>query len=78
MEDPIAAEEVLRERRADLVAIGRALIADPDLPRKILEGRFEEIIECVRCNELCFGNLEKGIPISCSRNPETGMEYQRW
>ena len=78
MEDPIAAEEVLREQRADLVAIGRALIADPDLPRKILEGRFEEIIECVKCNELCFGNLEKGIPIGCTRNPETGMEYQRW
>ncbi|MFB3882277.1 MAG: hypothetical protein ACE149_13505 [Armatimonadota bacterium] len=78
MEDPVAAEEVLREGRADLVAIGRALIADPDLPRKILEGRFAEIIECVKCNDLCYGNLEKGIPIGCSRNPETGREYERW
>jgi len=78
MEDPLAAEEVRKQGKADLVAIGRALIADPDLPRKILEGRFAEIIGCVKCNELCFGNLEQGIPIGCAQNPETGREYERW
>lgn len=78
MEDPVAAEEVLRQGKADLVAIGRALIADPELPRKILEGRFSEIIACVKCNQLCFGNLDQGIPIGCTQNPETGREYERW
>jgi 2,4-dienoyl-CoA reductase-like NADH-dependent reductase (Old Yellow Enzyme family) len=78
MEDPVAAEEVLRQGKADLVAIGRALIADPDLPRKMLEGRFDEVIKCTKCNDRCSGNLEQGIPIGCTQNPETGSEYERW
>jgi 2,4-dienoyl-CoA reductase-like NADH-dependent reductase (Old Yellow Enzyme family) len=76
MEDPEAAEKALRKEKADLVAIGRALIADAHLPRKWLEGRREEIIECIKCDEMCFGNLEKGIPIGCSQNREAGLEYR--
>ena len=59
--------EALNEGRCDLVAIGRGLIADPDWPTKVREGRFGEIVECVRCNEKCFGNLRKGIPIECTQ-----------
>ncbi len=76
MEDPQAAERALRDRKADLVAIGRALIADAHLPRKWLEGRAGEIIECVKCNSKCFGSLETGTPIGCSQNPDAGLEYQ--
>jgi 2,4-dienoyl-CoA reductase-like NADH-dependent reductase (Old Yellow Enzyme family) len=76
MEDPEAAEAVLAEGKADLVAVGRALIADPDLPRRIMAGRRGEIIECVKCNDKCFGNLEAGVPIGCSQNPNVGLEYQ--
>ncbi len=76
MEDPYAAEAVLRTGKADLVAIGRALITDPDLPRKVLEGRIDEIKACIKCNEKCFGNLTAGIPITCSVNPEAGEEYR--
>ncbi len=76
MEDPIAAEEVLHQGRADLVAIGRALIADPGLPRKILDGRFDEIVRCTKCNEACFGSLETGAPLACIVNPEVGREYE--
>jgi len=59
--------EVLNEGRADLVAIGRGLIADPDWPIKVKEDRRDDIVECVRCNEKCFGNLREGIPIECTQ-----------
>jgi len=59
--------EALREGRADLIAVGRALIADPDWPLKVQEGRFDEIVKCTRCDEKCFGNLRKGIPIACTQ-----------
>lgn len=59
--------EALAAGRADLIAVGRGLIADPDWPTKVREGRFDEIIHCIRCNEKCFGNLERGLPIECSQ-----------
>jgi 2,4-dienoyl-CoA reductase-like NADH-dependent reductase (Old Yellow Enzyme family) len=58
--------EVLNEGRADLVAVGRGLIADPDWPIKVREGRLEEIVECVRCNTKCYGHLRQGIAIECA------------
>ncbi len=57
--------EVLNQGRADLVAIGRGLIADPEWPQKVKEGRFQEIVECLDCRKKCSGNLQKGIPIEC-------------
>jgi len=59
--------EVLNEGRADLVAVGRGLIADPDWPIKVREGHLVEIVKCVRCNEKCHGNLGKGIPVECTQ-----------
>ena len=59
--------EVLNEGRADLVAVGRGLIADPLWPRKVQEGRYGEIVTCTHCDELCHGNLRKGIPIACTQ-----------
>jgi len=76
MEDPDAAEAVLQERKADLAAIGRGLLADPFWPRKVEEDRRDEIIECIKCNEFCFGNLGKGVPIGCTQNPRTGHEHE--
>ena len=57
----------MNQGRADLVAVGRGLIADPDWPIKVREGRFDEIVRCVRCNEKCHGNLKKGIPVECAQ-----------
>ena len=68
-----AAESVLEQGRADLIAIGRGLIADPELPIKLRDGR--GIIECKECNEKCFGNLRKGTPIGCAQNETSGREY---
>jgi len=59
--------KVLNEGRADLVAVGRGLIADPDWAIKVREGRFGEIVKCVCCGEKCFGNMRKGIPVECSQ-----------
>lgn len=51
--DPILAERILREGRADFVAMGRALLADPELPNKAKEGRMNDIRRCIYCNN-CF------------------------
>jgi len=59
--------EALNAGRADLIAVGRGLIADPDWPIKVRDGRFDQIVQCIRCDEKCFGNLERGIPIECSQ-----------
>ena len=58
--------EVLREGRAHLVAIGRALIADPEWAEKVRAGRIDQIVECVYCDE-CFNDLAAGIHVGCSQ-----------
>ncbi len=65
MDDPERAVAALQDNRADLIAIGRGLIADPQWPNKVREGRLGEIVECLKCNEKCHGNLSKGLPIAC-------------
>jgi 2,4-dienoyl-CoA reductase-like NADH-dependent reductase (Old Yellow Enzyme family) len=56
--------EVLNEDRADLVAIGRGLIADPDWPQKVAEGRLDEIVRCVQCDG-CHRDLRQGVEVEC-------------
>jgi 2,4-dienoyl-CoA reductase-like NADH-dependent reductase (Old Yellow Enzyme family)/thioredoxin reductase len=68
------AEEVIREGRADLVSMGRALIADPHLPRKSIEGRTKEITPCISCNR-CIHYLRKS-EVRCAVNPEAGNELE--
>ncbi len=67
LDESSRALEALNEHRADLVAIGRGLIADPDWPIKMLEGQEDAIVRCIRCDVKCFGNLRKGIPIECTQ-----------
>ncbi len=69
---PELANQILEENKADLVSMGRALIADPHLPMKTLQGRREEIIPCISCNR-CILSIRKG-PLQCAVNPETGRE----
>jgi 2,4-dienoyl-CoA reductase (NADPH2) len=71
------AEKVLQEGKADLIGIGRSLIADPYLPAKAVDGRFEEIRPCIYCCVGCLGSvLEKGAPVACSVNPMAGREIE--
>lgn len=72
--DPEMAESVLRSNKADLVAMGRASIADPFMPKKIVEGRTENILRCIGCRQGCSARSSAGEPILCMVNPLTGME----
>ena len=72
--DPSLAEEALKKKRADLIAMGRALIADPDLPEKIESGRPEDIRTCLRCNEGCSSRVRQGKTQRCAVNAEVGRE----
>ena len=69
---PELANRILEEKKADLISMGRALIADPELPAKALQGKPEEIIPCISCNR-CIQNIRKGA-LACAVNPETGRE----
>ncbi len=71
--DEDVAEHILEEEKADLVAMGRALIADPSLPEKLQQGH-EPIIRCISCNEGCVGGSARGTGIGCALNPLSGME----
>jgi mycofactocin system FadH/OYE family oxidoreductase 2 len=74
--DPVQAEEILAGGIADLVAMTRALLADPELPRKAQEGRLDDIRQCMGANEYCIGRLYVGLPISCVQNPVIGREAE--
>jgi len=69
---PELANQILEENKADLISMGRALIADPNLPMKALQERTEEIIPCISCNR-CIASIRKGA-LQCAVNPETGRE----
>jgi len=60
----------------DLIGAARPSIADPFLPKKIEEGRFEDIRECIGCN-MCYTGDQLGIPIRCTQNPTMGEEWRR-
>jgi 2,4-dienoyl-CoA reductase-like NADH-dependent reductase (Old Yellow Enzyme family) len=71
------AESILREGKADLVALGRPLIADPDWPRKLAEGRDDEIVGCLWENAGCLrDSIHRGLPIRCIQNPDVGFEHE--
>jgi 2,4-dienoyl-CoA reductase-like NADH-dependent reductase (Old Yellow Enzyme family)/thioredoxin reductase len=71
--NPAMADEILRDGKADLVSMGRALLADPHMPIKAREGHMEEINFCISCNR-CIQTYRKG-EVRCAVNPETGNEY---
>ncbi|UCF90373.1 MAG: FAD-dependent oxidoreductase [Desulfobacterales bacterium] len=72
--NPVMANHIIGEGQADLIAMGRALIADPHLPAKAKEARFEQIIPCISCNR-CIQTLRKDA-VRCAVNPEAGNETQ--
>jgi len=60
----------------DFIGAARPSIADPFLPKKIEEGRIEDIRECIGCN-VCYSGDGKGVPIRCTQNPTMGEEWRR-
>ena len=61
---------------ADFIGCARPSIADPFLPRKVEEGREDDIRECIGCN-ICRSANNMGAPIRCTQNPTMGEEYRR-
>jgi mycofactocin system FadH/OYE family oxidoreductase 2 len=74
--DPAQAERILNDNQADLVGMARALICDPEWPNKAREGRPDEIRKCIACNQRCYMNFQKRLPISCTLNPAAGREKE--
>jgi 2,4-dienoyl-CoA reductase-like NADH-dependent reductase (Old Yellow Enzyme family) len=71
--DPVVANQVLEDGVADFVAIGRPLLADAYLPKKAQEGRLDDIMLCIYCNNGCTENRLIGRN-RCAVNPELGQE----
>jgi 2,4-dienoyl-CoA reductase (NADPH2) len=74
--DPAVARELLADGACDMVAMGRALIADPQLPEKARTGREQDIVHCVACGQGCFDNLFKMKSVECLCNPRAGHELE--
>ena len=60
----------------DMIGAARPSIADPFLPKKIEEGRVDEIRECIGCN-ICVMSDQISVPIRCTQNPTMGEEWRR-
>jgi mycofactocin system FadH/OYE family oxidoreductase 2 len=74
IKDPALAEDILASGKADMVAMTRAQIADPEFSTKVREGREDELVHCIRGNQGCIGRVFKGLPIACTVNPAAGRE----
>ena len=76
--DPEMAEDILAQGKADCVAMARALIADPEFPRKAAAGKADEIVPCLRCLD-CLTGMQTGQHFQCAVNCATGREvrYQK-
>jgi len=68
------AEEIIRDNQADLVCLGRGVIADPYLVKKSVEGKEEDIRGCIYCNYCCMDRLLSFRTIRCAVNAEAGRE----
>ena len=71
---PREAEKALEDDKADMIAVGRGLLADPQWPNKVMSGNERKIRPCIGCHEGCMGRIFQGKPLSCAVNPSTGRE----
>ncbi|MFQ5987337.1 MAG: FAD-dependent oxidoreductase, partial [Dehalococcoidia bacterium] len=76
--DPLLVEKIIEDGRADIVALGRAMLADPDFPKKMQEGRYDDIRKCTACDWSCAWKLFEQVPIQCSVNYNYGREWQEY
>ena len=76
MNDPDIAEAAIRDGKIDAVVMGRAALADPEYPNKVLTGHTERIRPCIACNQGCITRLQQGKQPSCAVNPTAMRELR--
>lgn len=76
IKSPEMADRIIKEGRADVVSMGRSLIADPELPNKAMAGELSRIRPCVGCCLGCIHAVLQLEPGACVVNPDVGREYQ--
>jgi dimethylamine/trimethylamine dehydrogenase len=74
--DPDQMAEIVRSGAWDVIGAARPSIADPFLPRKVEEGRYGEVRECIGCN-VCILKSETAGHLGCTQNATAGEEYRR-
>ncbi|WP_380872120.1 hypothetical protein ACFB49_30690 [Sphingomonas sp. DBB INV C78] len=74
--DPEVGDAHIAKGGVDFISMGRKLLADPHLPRKLTEGRPEDVLPCIYCYT-CISAIYVCQPLRCAVNPETGFEYLR-
>lgn len=74
--DPKMAETLLRMGKADFIGMGRGSLADPFLPTKATEGKFDQIQYCIGCLQGCEMPLLMNQCVTCLINPRVGREYE--
>lgn len=74
LEVPEMAESIIAQGKADVVALGRGLLADPYWPAKTAAGKTADIRPCIGCHDGCIGRFFRGRPLSCAVNPTCGRE----
>ena len=74
--EPKKAANIIKEGKADFVVMGRGLLADPEWPKKAMEGRYDDIRECIACNQGCIDNIHRMKPFTCLQNPVIGRERE--
>ncbi|MDN5362492.1 MAG: hypothetical protein PWP70_1539, partial [Moorella sp. (in: firmicutes)] len=74
--DPEVAEDILKAGKADLISFGRGLLTDPEMPKKVIEGRLDEIRHCIACCQACIDELFRDHAIGCTVNARAGYEHE--
>ncbi|MFC2067137.1 FAD-dependent oxidoreductase [Chloroflexota bacterium] len=74
--NPEVGEQAIKDGKADIIAMGRRLIADPDIPNKALSGRLEDIRPCITCFHCHDRGSLKDNPVSCAVNGAAGRESE--
>ena len=75
LNEPEQMEEIIASGKADIVCMARALLADPELPKKVEQNRADEILRCIRCF-VCHAERMLTQTRVCALNPEIGREYE--
>lgn len=79
LSDPVVAERVLEQGKADFIAIGRGFLADPEIPNKVRGGRLDDIRRCIYCNNCRSATYEDRMKhggLLCTVNPTLGREKE--